>query len=148
MTGIGSQSVLLNSETLQTELHANIYIICFCYIGERTWWHHEMKTYCVFLALLRGIHQSAVEPSHKSPAMGTFHISLVLAWTIENRPQCMSFSCKDFSWQLSCWLSLLHIISYAQWLCSIHTRYPTLWLCEHTKSTYACIQTTASEHIP
>ena len=45
-----------------------------------TWWHHEMETFSVLLAIVWGIHPSPVNSPHKGQWHGALMFSLICVW--------------------------------------------------------------------
>ena len=45
------------------------------------WWHHQMETFSVLLALLGGMHRSLVDSPHKGQWRGALVFCLICAWT-------------------------------------------------------------------
>ena len=49
---------------------------CFCFFI--SWWHHQMETFSMLLALCEGIHRSLVDSPHKSH----WRRALVFLWSV------------------------------------------------------------------
>ena len=50
------------------------------WVMRKTWWRHQMETFCALLAFVMGIHRSPGNSPHKGQCRGDLMFSLICAW--------------------------------------------------------------------
>ena len=71
--------ILISCKDMIIKMFINGCVLCLC-ITTSLWWRHQMETFSVSLAFVRGIHRSPVNSPHKGQWRGALMFSLICAW--------------------------------------------------------------------